>query len=149
MIRGIDMNAHSIQGRLAGFLGTRVQHFVANAGRVWIPGNENELARWPAIDRFEIQINHPVSAIVFGKFRDKIFVRLGALALFINDNGFLVLNLVDIVTELFALLQLELVESAGHFVVDYYSSALKEWAEWVVVVGGVGVSESDVVAGCG
>lgn len=124
MVRGIDMNAHPIQGRLERFLAATVKHLVANAGRVGVPGNKDELGSGPVIDRLEIQVNDAVSTVIFRHFGYKVFVRGIASALFVNDNGFLVFNLVRVKTKFFALLQLELLKRAGHFVRYNYTCRL-------------------------
>jgi hypothetical protein len=59
MIRRVDMNPNSIQGRLEGFLGARVQHLVAHSSSIGIPGKIHELAVGLSVYRFEFQIYDP------------------------------------------------------------------------------------------
>jgi len=133
MIRGVNVDADSVQGRLEGFLGARVKHLVANAGRVGVPCNENEFGSRATVYRLEIQVDESVAAVVVGKLLAKVLVGLGALSLLLNDNGFLVFDLVNVVAELFALLELERVERQRNLVVYDYASGLRECEKAIVV----------------
>ena len=126
MICGIDMDTNSIECGLECFLGSGIQHFVANIGRIRIPRNENEFGRGPPIIGLEIEIDESVTTIIIRHVGTKVLVGFGAIALLVNDNGLFVFNLVNIIAQFLSLLQLELVESGGHFVVDNYSNRLIE-----------------------
>jgi len=119
------VNADTRQSRFQGFLRSRVQHFVANRGRVGVPRQEHEFGSGPAVLRGEFEINESVAAVVLRKRLAKVFVGFGAFALGVNDNGFLVYNFVNIIAEFFALLQLEGVEGIGNLVVDCDTGGLK------------------------
>jgi hypothetical protein len=121
MVCRVNMDTNSIQGRLEGFLGARVQHLVAHSGRIGIPGNKDELARGPIVYRFEIQVNDSVAAIVVRQFTAKVLVCLFACALLVNDNRLFVFNLVHVVSQLLALLQFKVIKGVGHLV-GYYNT---------------------------
>lgn len=116
MVCGVNMNTNSVQGRLKGFLGARVQHLVAHRSRIRIPRKHDELARGPVVNCFKFQINDSVTAIVVGQFTAKVFVCLVACALLVNDNRLFVFNLVHNVAQLFALLQFKVIKGVGHLV---------------------------------
>ena len=126
MIGRVDVNAHTRQGGLESLLGSAVKHFGTNVGRVRVPGNEDELAGGSSIVRLKVQIDQSVTTIVIRKLGAKVLVGLGTSALVFNDNGLLVLDLVDVVAKLLALLELEGVEGRGDFVVDNDTGGLEE-----------------------
>lgn len=117
------MNSNTIQRRLECFLATRVQHFVFNTGRIGIPSNQHQLARRPSVGHCKFQIDETVTAIIIGQGRAKVIVGLAAFSLAVNDNRLLVLNLVHVVAQFFALTQLEQVERIGYFVI--YNNACR------------------------
>lgn len=126
MISRVDVNAHTRQGGLESLLGSAVKHFGTNVGRVGVPGNEDELAGGSSIVRLKVQIDQSVTTIVIRELGAKVLVGLGTSALVFNDNGLLVLDLVDVVAKLLALLELEGVEGRGDFVVDNDTGGLEE-----------------------
>ena len=117
-IRGVDVNTNSVQCRLQGFLGSRVKHLVADAGRIRVPCNEDELGGGSSVRGLVLEIDQTVAAVVVGKLGAKVFVGLGLFALGFNDNGLFVFNLVNVIAQLFALSKFERVEGSGDFVVD-------------------------------
>jgi hypothetical protein len=123
-VRGIDMNTHAGQRRLEGFLAARIEHFVANGGGIGIPREQNQFGRGSAVIGAKLQVNEAVTTIVFGQGGAKIIVRGRTRTLAFNDNGFLVLNHVNVVTQLFALLQFERIEQIAHFLVGHDTGRL-------------------------
>jgi hypothetical protein len=124
MVGGVNMNTNSVQGRLEGFLGARVQHLVAHSSGIGIPGKHNELARGPVVDGFELQIDDSVTAIIFRQFTAKVLVCLVACALLVNDNRLFVFNLVHNVAQLLALLQFKVIKGVTHLVAYYNTCRL-------------------------
>lgn len=118
------MNTNATQSGLESFLTARVQHLVANTGRVRVPGDKDQLAGGPSIFRLKFQIHETVATVVFGKLFAKVFVGLGAISLAVNDNGLLVFDDVSDVTQFLALLQFEALEERGDFVVYNNSGRL-------------------------
>jgi hypothetical protein len=110
LIGGVNVDADAVECGLEGFLGSTVEHFGAHVGCVGIPGNKDEFGGGSAVVRFEFQIDESVAAVVFGQVGDEIVVGPVAGSLLLDDNGLLVFNLVNVVTELLALLELESVE---------------------------------------
>jgi hypothetical protein len=123
-VRGIDVNTDSGQGRLEGFLAARIEHLVANGSRIGIPREQHQLARGSAVIGTKFQVNESVATIVFGQGGAKIVVRGRARALAFNDNRLLVLNHVNVITQLFALLQFERIEQIAHVLVGHDTSRL-------------------------
>jgi hypothetical protein len=118
------MNTDTGQGRLEGFLAARVEHLVANGGGIGIPREEDQFTRGSSVIGRKFQINQSITTIVFGQGGAKILVRGRARTLAFNDNGFLVLNHVNVITQLFALLQFERIEQIAHFLVGHDTGRL-------------------------
>ena len=115
----VDMNTHPRQGSLDGFLGSTVQHFIANRGGVRIPSNKDQLGGWTAIIRVELQVDQAVAAVIVRQVRAEIFVCLTAITRLLNLDCLLVLDLVNVVAELkSSRLKLEPLEGVCNFVID-------------------------------
>lgn len=120
------MDTDSVQGSLEGFLGSSVEHFGADTGGVGCPGDEYQLGGGSSVRGGKVEVNESVAAVVVGECGAKVVKGFGPLTLFFDDNGLLVFNGVDNVTELFALLQLEIVKG-GNDVVGYFNSRALWW----------------------
>lgn len=112
------MDGHTIQYSLQSFLGSRIQHFVANAGSVRVPGDEDKFGGRSAVVCGEVNVHQSVAAVVLRKLSTKVIIRLGLLSFLINDDLRLVFYLVHIVTQLLALTQLEGLERRGDVIID-------------------------------
>lgn len=118
------MNTDSVQGRLEGFLGARVEHLVSNRGRVWVPRDENELGGWSAIVRRKLHVYKSVPTVILRQITAKILIGLRLVSLSINHNLGLVFDLVNVVAKLLTLSELERLKGSGYFVVNYDSGRL-------------------------
>lgn len=123
-VGAVDVDTNTVQSRLEGLLGSRVKHLVTDAGRIGVPGDKDQLGGGSAIGRGKLQVNQAVTAVVIRKTIAKVVKCLGSLALVGDLNGFLVLNLVQHVTKLLALLQLEIGKGRGDLVRYFHSSRL-------------------------
>jgi len=122
---GIDVDANPGNGGLHGLLGAAVKHFAADAGRIRVPCQQDQLGGWASVLGGEVQIDETVTSLIFGEFRRKVLVGLVPFAGFFDLDGLLVLDLVDVVPELVAFrLQFELLEGFGHFVIGDDSCGL-------------------------
>lgn len=118
------MDADPIQGGLEGLLGSRVKHLAADGGRVRIPRDEDQFGGGTAIRRGEVQVDESVTAVIVGERATEIFEGLTTFTLFRDNNCLLVLDRKDDVTELFPLLQLEIVEGRRDLFRNFHSGSL-------------------------
>ena len=123
-IRGVDVDTNTVQGSLESLLGPRVKHLAADRSSVGIPSNQNQLGGGSSIRGGKVQIDQSVAAVIVGKGTAKVIKSLGTLTLIGNDNSLLVLDRVNDVTELFALLQLEIVEGRNDVVGNFHTGRL-------------------------
>ncbi len=122
MIRGIDVDADSVQGRLEGFFRARVKHFVANAAGIGVPRDKHQFAGRSSIIGSEIKIDQTVTAVIIRKIRTKVVIGFALLTRLLGHDRLLILDLVDNVLQLLSLSKFERIERGSDFVGDYYSS---------------------------
>ena len=91
-IRAVEVDADSIEGRLEGFLGSRVHHFVSNLGIIGDPANEDELGGGSSVGGFKVEVDEGVGALSVFQLIAEIVVGglLGSLSG--NANGGIVLD---------------------------------------------------------
>jgi hypothetical protein len=110
MISCVDVDAYSVERSLDGLFGPTVKHLWFDAGIVGIPGDQHQLGGRTSVSSFEFQVDQSVTWLVLRQLRAKIFVCLRPLSLLFNHNGFLIFNLVNVVSKLLSLSQLEILE---------------------------------------
>ena len=103
MIGCVDVDSYTVERSLDGLFGPTVKHLCPDTSIVRVPGDENKLGRITAVGCLELQIHQAVTRLIFWQVTTEVLISFRPISLLLNDDGCLVLDLVDVVSKLFSL----------------------------------------------